>query len=489
MYLMGIDVGTSGCKVRVVDEKGKTAASAYRAYSVTHPKTGWMELDAEHVFASVCSAVKECSKNGVGKGIAAIAVSTQGEAVIPVSSNGYALHPAIVTFDTRNKKEFEDYSANVDKITNMKLTGAPVHPMFSLTKILWFKNNKKDIFDKTWKFLCFGDFISMRLGAEPCIDYSMAARTLIFDINRLEWSNEILDLSGLSSEQLPKTVPAGEKIGVVSAEAASALDVNFRALIIAGSHDQICCALGAGVTESGVAMDSLGTTESILSVNNHAIITSDMIENNIPCYPYAIPGFYASLTFLSCSGSVLDWYKNSILKDSSDFSLFDKTAATACSLPTGLFVLPHFAGSGTPYLDFNSYGIISGITLGTSREQIYKAIIEGTCYEMKLNLQIMEKSGIVSDELRAIGGGAKSDFWMQIKADITGKKITVMATGEAGSLGAAMLAAKGCGMFKQISEPACLWPSVRRVFTPDFEIHGLYNDAFERYNKLYLSRI
>lgn len=487
MYFLGLDIGTSSCKALVTDEKGKNISYAYRGYSVIHPRTGWMELDAEMVWEKVKECISDCCRKGVGKDISAVAVSTQGEAVIPVSEERKALYGAIVTFDVRNKDEYEYLKAKADKQMVQNLTGAPIHPMFSITKMMWIKNALPDIYQKTWKLLCFGDYISMKLGADPYIDYTMASRTLAFDIHKMQWSREILSISGIDISLLPEVVPSGQAIGQIDQRIADVLGLNKKAVIVSGAHDQICCALGAGVMESGIAMDSLGTTESILCIRDRAVITSDMVENNIPCYPYALPGFYAYLTFLSCCGSVLDWYKNTILEDSAPFSDFD--AVCTEKEPAGIFVLPHFAGAGTPYLDFESKGVIAGLTLGTSRIEIYKAIMEGTCYEMLINLEVMKRSGIIIDELRCIGGGSKSDFWMQLKADITGKPITVMKTKEAGCLGAAILASSGYGFFDNPADPVKTWVSPSKTFLPDMSLHNLYMEAFEQYKPMYeLSR-
>ena len=485
---MGLDIGTSGCKALVTDETGRFVSFAYRSYSVTYPRLGWMELDAEMVWIYMQECIAECCQNGIGKNIAAIAVSTQGEAIIPVSQDKKALAGAIVTFDTRNERELNQFESAVDIWSVQSTTGAPVHPMFSITKIMWYKNARPEIYEKAWKFLCFGDFISTKLGAAPCIDYTMAARTQAFDIHTLEWSNTILSAAGIDLSLLAEACPSGKAIGEIDKTLAETLGLNPGAIIVSGAHDQICCALGAGVIKSGIAMDSLGTTESILCIQDKAVISPGMIKNNIPCYPYALPGSYAYLSFLSCCGSVLDWYKNSILSDSTSFAEYDdfcKTISAPEGNPTGIYILPHFAGSGTPYLDFKSKGVICGLSLGTTRIELYMAIMEGACYEMAVNLHAMSDSNIDVNELRCIGGGAKSKLWMQLKADITGKPITVMKTNEAGCFGAAMMAAAGADAFKDMSEPARIWTQKAKIYYPNEKSSERYAEAFEKYKNIY----
>ena len=483
MYL-GIDVGTSGCKALVADETGKVYKKAYRPYSVVSPQNGWLELDAERVFGQITECLRECCREQtIGSRIEAIAVSSQGEAVIPVSEDGCPLANAIVTFDTRNQMECARFVQTVDVSEVGRVTGAPVHPMFSLTKIMWFQNNRPEIYKKTQKFLCFGDFVSMRLGAEPCIDYTMAARTMAFDIREMEWSKKILSAAGVSSSKLPNAVLSGTIIGQISARMAAETGISENALIVAGAHDQICCALGAGVTGPGVAMDSLGTTESILCVGETAVSSENLLKNAIPCYPYAISGRYAFLTFLSCCGSVLQWLGTDIAGGKRSFREMDEACATL-PRPSGLFVLPHFAGSGTPYLDCTSKGVIAGLTLSTKPEEIHLAIMESTAFEMRINIEIMESAGIAIQEYRSIGGGSKSEIWMRIKADITGKPMTVMETEESGCMGACMLAAKGKHDI-DLSVLAGEITKVKKVYMPDAEAHARYNGRFEEYGKLY----
>ena len=484
MYYLGIDVGTSGCKALVTDIDGRMISSSGRNYALRHPAPGWMELDAEEVLTAVLDCIGECCRGGVGSRVSALAVSTQGEAVIPVDWAGHALDHAIVTFDIRNANECRWLAETADKADIMRKTGAPLHPMFSLTKILWHKRQNPAVFDAAWKFLCFGDFIAFRLGAEACIDYTMAARTMAFDIHTMKWSTRLLELCEIPVSKMPDAVPPGTVIGRVSADAAKATGLTMGTAIVAGGHDQACCALGAGVTDSGVAMDSLGTTESILCVYDRAVSNQFIQENNIPCCPYVLPDKYAYLAFLSCCGSVVEWCRSQLLGNRLSLRELDAAAAQA-GRPTGLFWMPHFAGSGTPHLDFNSTGVITGLTLRTTHADLFRAALEGTAYEMRLNIDVLERCGISVNQYRCIGGGSKSDVWMQIKADVCGKPLTTMHVGEAGGYGAAMLAA--CGVHNETDAAALarLWAREGRTFEPRSAVHEQYTELFESYRRVY----
>ena len=487
MYLMGIDIGTTGCKVLVLDETGQTAVFAYREYPLIFPRAGWMELDPKIVAESIFDCITQCTDRCDGGKIGAIAVSSQGEAVVPVRKDGTVLANSIVTFDPRSTDEADWLERQVSKKELMEITGAPIHSMFTITKLLWMKKNTPEILKHCWKFMCFGDFISYLLGAKPAIDYSMASRTMLFDIRKKGWSNEILQICSLSEEQFSEPVPSGSIIGKIEPPLAKRLKISPDTLIVSGGHDQVCCAVGCGVFRSGCAMDSLGTTESIVCVNHELVVTPQMVENNIPVYVYPLPNLYAYLSFLSSSGSVLKWFRDQVLRstDPDIYREMDDEAQQAFPGPSGLFVLPHFAGSGTPYLNDQSKGLISGLTLNSSMSQIYKAIIEGTCYEARMNIDVMRRSGIEFDELRCIGGGAKSDLWLQVKANITNMKVVAMEVNEAGCLGAALLAGLGAGMFEDVESVIGNYTSVKHIYLPDHTQHERYCRLFEDYSKIY----
>ena len=487
MYLMGIDVGTSGCKAAVFDLAGNMVAHAYCEYPLLCPTNGAMELNPDVVWDAVCSCIEECHSKCDLLQVVSIAVSSQGEAIIPVDRNGRVLCNAPVTFDSRNEKEYQWFLNHFDRLKIMQITGAPIHPMFSATKILWLKNTKPDIYHSAWKIFCFSDFIAFRLGSEPCMEYSLASRTQLFDIHKKEWSPSILQTCGIEQEKLPQAVPSGTVIGAVSRETAKRFGFSGSCKIVSGGHDQLCCSVGAGVLQNGEIMDSLGTTESMVCVNPNIVLDSEMMENNIPCSVYPVNHLYAYMTFLTNSGSLLRWLKEKIFcsNDENIYFQYDNYVEKYCHDPTEIFILPYYSGSGTPYLDFRAKGMIVGLTLDTDRYQIYKAVLESTCFEEKLNLLNMENSGIVANELRCIGGGAKSDIWLQIKADITGHKVSSLKIAEAGCLGAAILAGLGCGGFSSASDAVSRFVKVEKVYYPNAERQKLYEEKYEHYLTLY----
>ena len=313
MTLMGIDVGTSGCKVMIFDISGTSLAYAYHENSLIIPREGWMELNPREVAENVFECIGECTRQCDGQQVEAIAVSTQGEAVVPVAANGEVLANSILSFDSRSELEALWLGEKIGKEKLMSITGAPLHPMFTVSKLLWIRNYQPEIYFKTWKFMCFGDYISFLLGAPPCIDYAMASRTMLFDVVNKVWSQEIMDVCDMTPDQFSEPVEAGLVIGKIKSKIANELNISDDALIVSGSHDQLCCAVGSGVVKSGMAMDLLGTTESIVCVKDFPTVNDKMLENNLCCYIFPINALYAYLSFLSSSGSIVRWFRDQIL--------------------------------------------------------------------------------------------------------------------------------------------------------------------------------
>ena len=485
MYLMGIDVGTTGCKVIVFNLKGRIIARAYRSYDLQLPHAGWRELDPREVADAVFSCVRVCCQNNVGQQVAALSISAQGEALVPVDREGSALANSIVSFDTRNCEEVTWLRENIDLSYTIKKTGVPLHTMFSVAKLIWIKKHTPEVYEKTWKFLCFAGYVALLLGAPAVMDYSLASRTMMFDVIGNQWDRKIIDDCGLDAEKLPQLQPSGTMIGTIDRQVATHLGLNPSTAIVCGGHDQVCCALGAGILQSGVAMNSMGTTDSIVCVNNAFTSGMQQITSNIPCGAYPISGLYANHSFVLSTGTVLQWFKeNFCQRKEYSFRELDSMAAQRLG-PTGLFFMPHFSGSGTPYLDSNSKGALMGLTLDTGWAEIYKAILEGNNYEIKLNICNMERAGIMIDTVRCIGGAAKSDIYLQIKANILDKPVVKLVLEEAGCLGAALLAGVGCGIITNIRDTIGDFVCEEKVFLPQPDYSGAYQEHFEKYRMIY----
>lgn len=493
MSLLGLDVGTTGCKAIVFRVDGQILGQSYREYPLKSPQDGWLELDTYEVF----KAAKDTIRKAVAKAasyddpVKAISTSAQGEAVTPVSAGGDFLANSIVSSDNRTIPQANWWKENLGAKDIFQITGIPLHPMCTLNKIMWWKENRPDIFQKTWKFLCYGDLILYKLGGKPAIDPSMAARTMAMDLRARKWSKKILDLAGIREDQLAEIHESGETIGTINPEIAEELGLPKDVKLVAGGHDQPCGALGASIVDSGVAMDATGTVECITPAFDHPVLTDGMLAYNYCCYPHVVPGLYVTLAFNFTGGSLLKWYRDTLgsaeVEESevSGLNVYDIIVGNAAKGPSNVMVLPHFTSTGTPWFDSKSRGAILGLTLSTGKDEIIKGILDGLTYEIKLNLEYLKKAGVPIKRLRAIGGGAKSRIWMQLKANIWNLPVAALDISEAACLGAAILAGKGCGVYPDVAEAARKLVKERNVFEPNPQQVDGYEEKFRLYEQIY----
>lgn len=490
MVLLGIDVGTSGCKGVAFREDGTLLGVTQREYPFITLKPGWLEIDPEAIWRAVGSVMQEMASR-LGKGIDVVAVTSHGETLIPLGTNGEPLYNAIANFDTRAQEYVNFWKENIDPFELFQITGMPLHGMYTVNKILWLRDHLPLVFEKVWKFSCVEDFIIFRLTQdEPVIDYSLASRTMMFDVRKREWSSRVLSLAGIDREKLPRLEPSGKVVGFLSPLWQREWGLPEMP-IATGGHDQPCGVLGCGVRKRGEAMYGIGTSECVaLNLGNLPSLTRDMMENSFCCYPHVVEGDFITLAYIASGGSVLRWFRDQFGYEevqkarAENRDVYEILLEEIPEQPTSLFVLPHFAGSGTPYLDEGSRGAILGLTLGTRKKDLARAILESLTYEMKLNLDLFEQFGIPVGELRVIGGGSRSRQWLQIKADILQKPLLTLGTGEAVALGTAMLAGKARGIFSNLDEAIEAMVREGEKFLPS-PLASSYISRYAIYRKIY----
>lgn len=491
MSLMGLDVGTTGCKAVVFDLEGRMIAHAYREYPLLHLQPGWSELDTNDLWNKVKEVVSEANSRLSSDTVSALSVSCQGEAVTPVDKDGCPLYNFNVSFDHRTVGQATWWAENMGADEIFKLTGMPLHAMHTINKIMWLKDNRPDIYEKSVKLLCVEDYINFRLTGEYATDWSLAARTMAFDIIKKRWSPQMLTKAGIEERLLPPAQPSGTPVGKVSGALARELGFKKDVLVATGGHDQPCGALGSGIIKPGMAMNATGTSDVVCPAFDEPILTKSMLEGNYSCYPHVNPEQYVSIAVNLTGGLLLRWYrdvlcdKEKMLAKDDDRDVYEIIIAGASDGIRSLYFLPHFVGAGTPYLDSHSRGALVGLTIDTTKEDISRAVLDSTNYEAKLNIELMNKAGCGIRELRAIGGGAKSERWLQMKADTFDMPVSSMQISEAASLGAAMLGGIASGCFASIQEAVDKMVKVKRVYEPDKEKNKQYQEKYEEYLKIY----
>ncbi|MCC5943067.1 MAG: hypothetical protein JJU37_16095 [Balneolaceae bacterium] len=492
MNFLGIDIGTSGCKAGIFDADGNQIALAKRSYDVIFSEGGGAELNSDEVIKKCFEAIKECTEQVAPGSVKALSISSQGEAFTAVGPDNETLSNAMVSSDSRSAPYI---SGLVDAIGDEKLyniTGHTAYPIFTVFKLLWLKENRPQVWKKARHFLCFEDLLILRLGAEPAISWSLAGRTMLFDVRKHQWSEEILDAIGLEKSKLATPMPSGSVVGSVNKSLAYQLGLPDDTLIVAGGHDQTCSSLGAGVTDEGVAMLATGTVECITAAFKTPVFTENLRKNNLCTYDYTIKDTYSSIAYNLTGGNILKWFVNEFgEKEIEEARLtgsdpYELVLSKMSGDPTGILVLPYFTSSGTPYFDTETMGAMYGLRLTSSRGEILRALLEGVAFEMRLNLEILHNSGYNIHELRAVGGGAKSLKWTQLKANVLNKKITTLNITETGCYGVAMLACSA-QTGRSVSEIAKSWVKPVTLVKPEEQFSSWYAQKFEEYKTLYKS--
>jgi xylulokinase len=315
---------------------------------------------------------------------------------------------------------------------------------------------------------------------------------MMFDVRKHDWSTEILHLLGINKKQLAMPMASGSLVGKLDKQITANLGLADGAIVVTGGHDQPCAALGAGVTRSGMGMYATGSVECITPAFELPVFSDDLRRYNLCTYDHVVNEMYVTVAFSLTGGNILKWFRDEFGHE--EVSKAEQNRANAYELllkkagnrPSGLLVLPYFTPSGTPYFDTKTKGAILGLRLSTSRSEFIRALLEGVALEMRLNLDILEKSGIKINELRAVGGGAKSRIWTQLKADVTGRNITPLKETEAGCLGAAMLTC-AAHTGKSIQELNSSWIKTGTTLYPNPKNKKLYDKIFVQYQKLYSS--
>ena len=477
MNYLSIDVGTTGCKCQLFSEDGEILKYLFNEYD-------FMEIDGFH-YVDV-HAIEYHLRNMISEisgqfEINSVCVSSLGESFVLLDDNDQILFYPMLYTDSRGEKEAEYIKATVGEENAFLITGVVPHSMYSLSKLLWIKNNAPELFKKASKVMLIGDYIGYLFTGERFIDYALASRTGAFDITKMEFSKKILETLGIDPNLFSSPKIAGSIVGKIKR------DWGIDAVLVLGSHDQVCTSLGAGVLQAGDAVDGMGTVECITTLFKEKPVSAAMGMQGYPCIPYPVDGLYCTYILNYSCGSTVNWLRKRIMhgyrgEEENFFAYMDKGMTNE---PTGILTLPYFGGASTPYQDLNAKGVIVNLTTDTRDCDLYQSIIEGTAYEMRLNADVVGAYGISVRNAVATGGGANSEKWLQIKADIQDVTIKTLRSSEGGLCGCAMLQAVALGGVKDMYEAKSIFVRYIREFIPNSEKHIAYEKHYQNYKKLY----
>ncbi len=479
MKIAGLDIGTTGCKLTVFDAHGDYLGKAYRDYPVRRAVSGH-ETDISTMMESVYAVIEEMAAQYPD--IAGIGVTSFGETFVMTNEAGEPLHNAMLYTDPRGAEECAELVQKLGADHIAAVTGLAPHEMYSIAKMMWIKKHQPQVYAAAKRIHLIEDFVVWHLTGKAQIDYSLATRTMAFDIHAMTWSREVFDAAGIDVRLMSAPVPTGTSAGTITIETAQRTGLNEDCIIVSVAHDQVAAAVGAGAFDGSVAVDGAGTVECLTPIYDSIPEIAVMAKGFFSVVPHAVPGKYAAYAFSYTGGALIQWAMETFGRGETNESM---EQAYGKDEPSGLLVLPHFAGAATPYMDTGSKGAILGLTTATTAADIYRACMEGVAYEMRLNYEALAGSGIRFERLNATGGGAKSKIWMQMKADVLDLPITSLKTVDAGTVGSAMLTGIAAGLFRDLDDAASHMVEERETYEPRKEMHKKYMKIYERYKAVY----
>ena len=492
-YVIGADVGSQGMKTVLLDASGAVVASAYAAYDPHYPAPNWAEEDPADWESALTTTVRQViQESGVKPTeVVALALGSQVDGLVCVGERGEVLRPAIIWLDRRATAQCNALEQYISPIDLFHLTGANLDSSHVAPKMLWVRDHEPAIFGGSRYLLLPGSYMAFRLTGEAAVDYSNASSTLLLDVRQKTWSQHMLNLTGLDEQRLGRVSGATSVLGPLTKEAAERLGLTTRTLVAIGSGDEHAACVGAGVTSSSIVCDINGTAEPVCAVAHQpAFDEGGLLETHCHADPDAWlienPGFV--------SGGSYRWFLDALApheraealrRGISPYDLLNAEAEQTPVAAEGLIFLPCLSGAMTPTWNADARGVFFGLSLAHGRGHIVRAILEGTAYGLRDNVDRMAEIGLGPQEIRAVGGGARGRLWLQIKADITGKLVSVPHELETTALGAAMLAAVAGGLFANLQEAATAAVGVVTYVEPNPMHRRAYDDAYALYRDVY----
>ncbi len=484
---MGIDFGTTRCKVGVYSRDGQEVAAA-TAYTPTHEDgfgTAWL---AEKIWSTIALLISEVIQRSP-EDIEAISVSSVGESGVCLDGSGNPLFPIIAWYDARSSAQRAWWAESFGEEHIRSITGLPLDHIYSLCKLMWLREQFPGVFAKVQRFLLIADWFIYKLTNVQVTNYSLASRTMALDLAKRQWSSDLLEAVGIKASIFAPLVPSGQYVGGVLPSMARELGIKAGTSVVTGGHDHICASLGAGVVFPGQIMNSIGTSETALSAivgDPGKISTSGLALGH-----HVVPDTYYAMGTMRASAVCIEWGINEVLGIASDIlpetryrALID-SAGKGRAAESGLFFLPQLRGSLIPNYRPLARGVFLGLEDRHTREDMVKAIIEGVCFDAAFMIEhVAETTGNKPQRITVVGGGTRNPLWLQTKADVLNLPVDVPSVDQAAPFGAAMLAGLGVGVYTDVREAVAQNCRIARTYLPDPERVALYAHAYSRYKKI-----
>lgn len=490
VYLLGIDIGTSGTKTVLFDREGNTIASMLGEYPLYQPKIGWAEQNPEDWWNATASTIKGViEKSGVNPDdIKGIGLSGQMHGLVMLDKECNVLRPSIIWCDQRTSKECDQITELVGKERLIEITANPALTGFTASKILWVRNNEPDIYERAYKILLPKDYVRFMLTGEFATEVSDASGMQLLDIAKRNWSDEVLEKLDINKDLLGRVYESQDITGYVTEEVAKLTGLSAGTPVVGGAGDQAAGAIGNGIVKPGVVSSTIGTSGVVFAYTDKVTIDPN---GRVHTFCHAVPNTWHVMGVTQGAGLSLKWFRDNFCleeKNTADlmevdpYELMNVEADKVKAGCEGLIYLPYLMGERTPHLDPNAKGVFFGLSARHTKRDMLRAVMEGVGYSLKDCMEIIKDMGIDVTEVRASGGGGKSKLWRQIQADLFNTEVVTINSSEGPALGVALLAGVGAGVYSSVQE-ACETVikvvSKQQTVADDSDVYRKYYDVYK----------
>ena len=484
MKLLGLDISTTSAKALLIDAGGDVVGSSSTPLSLSTPKPLWSEQDPDDWWDGIQAAVAQVLKSSnVGAGeIAAIGLTGQMHGLVMLDEKDQVIRPAILWNDQRTGHQCDEIRGRLGKENLIQITGNDALTGFTAPKILWVQQNEPEEWARCRQILLPKDFIRFKLTGAYAMDRAGGSGTLLFDLKKRSWSEQVLSALHIPTEFLPPTYEGPEVTGVISPSAAAVTGLKAGTPVVAGGGDQAAQAVGVGAVEPGIVALTLGTSGVAFASTETALVEP---EGRLHAFCHAVPDRWHFMgVMLSAAGS-LQWYRDSLAPKTPFDELIDEAEQVSPG-SEGLLFLPYLTGERTPHPDPLARAAWVGLTIRHERPHITRSVLEGVAFGIKDNFALIKQSGLGKiEQVRISGGGARSAIWRQIIADVLNVELVTVNTAEGAAFGAALLAAAGAGIYESIYEACRSAIKVTGQTIPDPQFNSTYEEYYQLYRDLY----
>jgi xylulokinase len=484
VYLLGIDISTTGSKAIVMDESGEIRASASSPHTLQTPKPLWSEQDPGQWWAAAKASIHAALEQAelAGSSIAAVGLTGQMHGLVLLDKAGEVLRPAILWNDQRTQAQCDEIHARIGKEDFIRITGNVALTGFTAPKILWVQENEPDVYARIAHVLLPKDFVRYKLTNNLAMDKADGAGTVLMDLKSRRWSLEILSELDISKEWMPELYEGPEVTGTVTSDAVEQTGLPAGIPVVAGGGDQAAQAVGVGAIHEGIVALTLGTSGVFFATTNSPFIEP---EGRLHSFCHSIPGRWHLMgVMLSAAGS-LRWFRDTFTP-SMDYDLLLEPAAKITPGADDLLFLPYLTGERTPYPDPRARGAFIGLTVRHTMPHLTRSVLEGVAFGLRDSFELMKNTGLASvDQVRISGGGAKSLLWQQILADVFESELVTVNTTEGAAYGAALLAGVGSGHWPSVDAACEATIRITGDVRPNSEVAHKYEEVYSLYRELY----